>query len=86
MDLRQETLEIFKQTFGADKALTVLEFIESRVPYDVATQRDIYELKLEIEKVRGEVQQSHVSILKWNFGFWISIVALLTTILFKLFA
>ncbi|MFQ5709205.1 MAG: hypothetical protein ACE5HO_17245 [bacterium] len=106
MDLRERTLEIFKEKFGADKAYQVLEYIDSRVRTDVATQKDIYELKLEIEKVRAdlqtemeqmradlqadiqrnrlEIEKVRASLLKWTFGFWITQMAVLVGILFKL--
>lgn len=77
MDLREETLEIFKEIFGLEKAYKVLEYIDSRVRSDVATQKDIYELKIEIEKVRS-------NLLKWTFGFWITQMAILVGILLKL--
>lgn len=35
----------------------MMEYIDSRIPKDIATQRDIYELKLEIKKVRAEVEK-----------------------------
>ncbi|MFQ5630305.1 MAG: hypothetical protein ACE5I1_16160 [bacterium] len=83
MDLREETISIFKNTFGTEGAYKVLEFIESRIPADIATSKDIYELKLEIEKVRAEVEKVRSDVLKWSFAFWISQMALLAGILFK---
>jgi putative NADPH-quinone reductase len=94
MDLREETISIFKNTFGTEAAYKVLEFIESRIPADIATSKDIYELKLEIEKVRAEVEKVRADlskdiekvradVLKWSFAFWISQMALLAGILFK---
>ncbi len=77
MNLREETLEILKEKFGTEKAYKVLDYIESRVRADVATQKDIYELKLEIAKVRADL-------IKWTFGFWITQMAILVGILFKL--
>lgn len=35
----------------------MLDYIETRVRTDVATQKDIFELKLEIERVRAEVEK-----------------------------
>jgi len=55
MNLREETFEILKEHFGPEKAYKIIEYIDSRIPKDIATQRDIYELKLEIEKLRSEV-------------------------------
>ncbi|RMD91211.1 MAG: hypothetical protein D6813_08015 [Calditrichaeota bacterium] len=42
---------------GRRKAYKIIEYIDSRIPKDISTQRDIYELKLEIEKVRAEVEK-----------------------------
>ncbi|NIR50897.1 DUF1640 domain-containing protein [candidate division KSB1 bacterium] len=110
LELREEILEIFKEVFGADKAYKVLEFIESRVRTDVATQEDIYELRLEIEKTRADVstrieevraelstrieevraglsskiEKVRADLLKWTFAFWLTQMAFLAGILFKL--
>ncbi|MFQ5651869.1 MAG: hypothetical protein ACE5IY_18180 [bacterium] len=77
MDAREETLEILKSKFTTRGAYKILDYFESRVRVDDATQKDIYELKLAIEKVRA-------SLLKWNFGFWMTQMVALVTILFKL--
>jgi hypothetical protein len=88
MELREEVLNILKQKFGVEDAYTFLDFIETRVRTDVATQKDIYELKLEIERVRAElktdIEKVQVNIIKWTFGFWITQFAVLVGILFKL--
>ncbi len=110
MNLREETLEILKEKFGTENAYKVLEYIESRVRTDVATQKDIYELKLEIEKVRADllaeiekaraelrtdiekvradlstrIEKVRADLIKWTFGFWITQMAILVGILFKL--
>ena len=55
MDAREETLEILKSKFGLEDAYKVLDYFESRLRVDVATQKDIYELKLAIEKVRADL-------------------------------
>ena len=95
MELREEVLNILKQKFGVEDAYTFLDFIETRVRTDVATQKDIYELKLEIERVRADIERVRaelktdigkvqVNIIKWNFGFWITQFAALIGILLKL--
>ncbi len=94
---REETLEILKEKFEIEKAYKLLDYFESRVRTDVATQKDIYELKLEIERVRADIEKVRAELLtdiekvradllKWHFGFWLSQVALLTGILFKVFS
>jgi hypothetical protein len=128
MDLREETFTILKESFGPESAYKVLEYIDSRIRDDVATQKDVYELKLEIEKLRADlskdieklradlskdieklradlskdiekvrgdtekmrgdltrdIEKVRVDVLKWSFAFWISQMALLGGILFKL--
>ncbi len=95
MDLREETLEILKEKFGPEKAHKVLDYIDSRMRTDVATQKDIYELKLEIEKnrteiekvraeLRTDIEKVRADLIKWTFGFWITQIAILVGILFKL--
>ncbi len=55
MDKREETLNILKKAFAPDDAYKLLEYIESRIPEDVSTQKDIYALKLDIETVRADL-------------------------------
>ena len=113
MDLREQTLSIIKNSFCNENSYKVLEYIDSRVRDDVATEKDVYELKLEIEKVRAEIEKVRADLsteiekvrgetekmrgeltrdiekvradmLKWSFAFWLSQMALLAGILFKL--
>ena len=88
MELREQTLEILKEKLGTDNAYKVLDYIDSRVRADVATEKDIYELKLEIEKVRSKlevkIEKVRTDLLKWTFGFWITQMAVLVVILVKL--
>ena len=95
MDAREETLEILKSKFGLEDAYKVLDYFESRLRGDVATQKDIYELKLAIEKVRAdlsikieenrsEIERVRASLLKWSFGFWFTQIAILVGILLRL--
>ena len=55
MDIREETLAILKKAFAPDDAYKLLEYIDSKLPEDIATQKDVYALKLEIEKVRADL-------------------------------
>ena len=55
MDLREQALAILKEALGAEKAYKVLEYFDSKTKNNYATQKDIYEIKLEIEKVRAEL-------------------------------
>ena len=57
MDNREQALLILKKAFTPDDAYKLLEYLESRMPEDVATQKDVYTLKLEIEKVRAEIEK-----------------------------
>ena len=95
MNLREETFEILKEHFGPEKAYKIIEYIDSRIPKDIATQRDIYEIKLEIEKIRVEIEKLRADlkvdiekvrsdVLKWSFGFWVTQIVLLLGILLKL--
>lgn len=57
MAKREQVLTILQKTFPPDDAHKILEYIDSRIPDNVATQRDIYEIKLEIEKLRANLTQ-----------------------------
>ncbi|MFQ6071120.1 MAG: hypothetical protein ACE5KT_00250 [Methanosarcinales archaeon] len=56
---RKEVADILYKYFGYDDGIKVLEFIESitHTHENVATHKDIYELKLEIEKNRTEIEK-----------------------------
>lgn len=95
MDVREEALAILKKLLPPDDAYKLLEYIDSRIPEDVSTKRDVYALKLDIEKVRAdlsidiekvraEVERVRADLFKWSFAFWITQMALLAGILFKL--
>ncbi len=53
---------ILQKSLGQEEGLLVLEYLEARVPPDVARQRDVEAseaaLRLEIEKVRAAIRQS----------------------------
>ncbi|MFQ5632427.1 MAG: hypothetical protein ACE5I1_26965, partial [bacterium] len=57
MELREETLSILQKSFAPEDAYKIVEYFESRIRDDVATQKDIYELKLEIEKIRADLSK-----------------------------
>ena len=112
---------ILQKALGQQEGLLVLEYFETRLPPDVARQRDVTEtetaLHLEIEKVRAdltkeiekvradltkEIEQVRLEVEKvradltvqiersqtvqtrWAFLFWISQMAVLLGLLFRL--
>ncbi|HID61745.1 MAG TPA: hypothetical protein EYP49_03215 [Anaerolineae bacterium] len=90
---------ILQRALGEEEGLLVLEYFESRFPPDVARQRDVSEteaaLRLEIEKVRAEIEKvradltvqierSQATQTRWAFLFWISQMAVLVGVLFRL--
>ncbi len=50
-----QVARILQRALGEEEGLIVLEFFMSRIPEDVARQQDVYELRLEIEKIRAEL-------------------------------
>ena len=101
---------ILQKAHGQKEGLLVLEYFESRIPPDVARQRDLSEteaaLRLEIERVRVEIEKMRADLTKeiermradltvqiahsqatqtrWAFLFWISQMAVLAGVLFRL--
>ena len=112
---------ILQKALGQEEGLLVLEYIESRIPPDVARSSDVSkseaalrleiekvraDLTMEIEKVRAEIEQvradlsrdiqkvradltieikrSKAAQTRWAFLFWISQMAVLVGILFRL--
>jgi len=99
---------ILQRAHGQKEGLLVLEYFASRIPPDVARQRDLSEteaaLRLEIEGVRadltkeigkmradrmradltGLLERSQATQTRWAFLFWISQMAVLVGVLFRL--
>ena len=57
MVTRTQVATILQKALGQEEGLLVLEYVEERVPHDVARQRDIAEVRLEIEKVHAEIEK-----------------------------
>ena len=59
---------ILQKAHGQEEGLLVLEYFESRIPPDVARQRDLSEteaaLRLEIERVRVEIEKMRADLTK----------------------
>jgi len=59
---------ILQKALGQEEGLLVLEYFEARIPPDVARQRDLSEteaaLRLEIEKVRAEIERLRADLTK----------------------
>ena len=92
---RKEVVDILCNKFGSEEGRKILEYLEAITQEKVATQKDIYELKLEIEKVRAdlrveiekiraEIEKVRADLIKWSFLFWITQMAVLAGILYKL--
>ncbi|HID26743.1 MAG TPA: DUF1640 domain-containing protein [Methanosarcinales archaeon] len=121
---RKEVVDILCNKFGSEEGRKILEYLEAITQEKVATQKDIYELKLKIEKVRAELtvqiekvradliveieknrteiekvhadlmaeieknrteaEKVRAELIKWSFLFWITQMAVLVGILYKL--
>ena len=59
MTTHTQVAAILQKSFGQEEGLLVLEYFESRLPPDVARQRDVSQteaaLRLDIEKVRADL-------------------------------
>lgn len=101
---------ILQRALGQQEGLLVLEYFETRLPPDVARQRDVTEteaalhleieklradltkeierVRLEVEKVRADltvqIERSQTVQTRWAFLFWISQMAVLLGLLFRL--
>jgi vacuolar-type H+-ATPase subunit I/STV1 len=122
-----QVASILQRALGQQEGLLVLEYFETRLPPDVARQRDVSEteaaLRLEIEKVRADltkeiegvrvdltkeiegvradltkeiegvradltvqIARSQAAQTRWAFLFWVSQMAVLAGVLFRLLA
>ncbi len=121
MAMYTQVATILQKTLGQKEGLLVLEYFETRLPPDVARQRDVSKaetaLRLEIERVRADltkeietvradltkeietvrlevekvradltiqIARSQATQTRWAFLFWISQMAVLLGLLFRL--
>ena len=61
----------------ADALRQVLERHAESGRDNVATKSDVNDLRLEIEKVRNEIEQAKYAMLKWYIGGWVAMAAIL---------
>ncbi len=52
-----QVARILQQALGEEEGLLVMEFILSHMPHDVARERDVAQVRLEIEQVRADLTE-----------------------------
>lgn len=72
--LELKVYEIFKAKLGEREAETIIEFIEQKGKEKIDEKKDVFMTKIDlIEKMNRD----KVEMIKWMFGFWITLVLLL---------
>ena len=61
----------------ADTLRQVLEQYDEASRKEMATKGDIKDLRLEIEKVRGEIKMSELRLIKWQLGIGFAIIVII---------
>jgi hypothetical protein len=68
---------------GEEEAKELIEFIESSKG-DIATKSDMQLLRTDMQLLRTElenkIEKAKVDILKWQFGFWVTIIGAIVAI------
>lgn len=76
-----ELYEILKSKLGEKEAKSLVEYIETKVEKKFEEKKDILATKIDIEKLKTEMQKMKADIIKWMFLFWIGQLASLIAIL-----
>ena len=51
--------------------------LDEKTKKELATKGDIKDVRLEIEQVRGEIQQTKYDLLKWQIAGWVALAAIM---------
>ncbi|MBI1987848.1 MAG: DUF1640 domain-containing protein [Nitrospinae bacterium] len=94
-----ELYEKLKPKLGEEEAKALIEFVEASVERRAATKEDLQRtemafkenlqrtemaLREEIHRLDQKIEATKTDLIKWNFGFWIGNVAVLSGIMFTI--
>lgn len=68
MVLLFDQTKTLEKSIGEEATRAILDLIESKAQQELATKRDVAEVRLEIEKVRAEMAETKASLIKWMTG------------------
>ncbi|MDK2957622.1 MAG: hypothetical protein PWQ57_3120 [Desulfovibrionales bacterium] len=68
MVLLFDQTKTLEKSIGEEATRAILDLIESKTQQELATKRDVAEVRLEIEKVRAEMAETKASLIKWMTG------------------
>jgi hypothetical protein len=78
-----DLIKKLESRIGEEEAKELIEFIESSKG-DIATKSDLQLLRTDLQLLRTEleskIEKSKVDILKWQFGFWVTIIGAIVAI------
>ncbi|MBC7588058.1 MAG: hypothetical protein H7178_06820 [Chitinophagaceae bacterium] len=75
--LELRTYEIFKTKLGEKEAETIIEFIEAKSKQQIEEKKDVFMVKQDKIDLIEKMNQDKLDMIKWMFGFWVSLVLLL---------
>jgi hypothetical protein len=83
-----DLFEVLSQQLGAEKAKTVVHYVEAKVDKRLeektnvfATKGDIFAIKEDIAKLETKIAESKADLIKWMFIFWIGSVGVISGIM-----
>ena len=75
--LELKVYEIFKAKLGEREAEAIIEFIELKGKEKIEEKKDVFMTKDDKIDLIEKMNRDKVEMIKWMFGFWITLVLLL---------
>jgi hypothetical protein len=76
-----ELFQILSQQLGADKAKTLVEYVETKIEKRLEEKTNVFSTKEDIGNLRVEIKETKAEIIKWMFIFWAGSVSVISGIM-----
>ncbi len=85
MVLLFDQTKTLEKSIGEEATRAILDLIESKAQQELATKRDVADVRLEIEKVRAELLEklgnTKAEIIKWVVGMGVIQITIIVTLI-----
>lgn len=75
--LELKVYEILKTRFSEKEAETFIEYFDAKAIEKIDDKKDLFLTKQDKVDLIGKMNKDKIDLIKWMFGFWISIIILL---------
>jgi len=76
-----DLFEVLSQQLGAEKAKTLVHYVEAKVDKRLDEKTNIFATKEDIAKLETRIAESKADLIKWMFVFWIGSVGVISGIM-----